>query len=365
VEGLEELIQQHQQLLWDDIPRALMPHFKLEDPTIVESENAVGSYRLVKQMQTNIGTVVEGLDINNRHMAIKVLNKTTILTPGEVEGVYREYRFLMELLVHPHIAKCIEMLHSTSNIYLVMEYGGSSNLQQLLVSHPGQRLEANPAWDCFAQVLDGLAYCHVKQVAHRSICPEHVVISLNRSSRASLPSDSQPLSQGYVSHAAKQSEPGESSSQQVNAVRISSGYHCRLVDFHCAILKKGEWQSQSACSNFPCMSPEMASGESYHCGSSDCWSLGIVLLEMAGGLGSLAAFTGTDFSRDIVDPADIAPVISRSFVEPGSQQRALSMLGATPSVEIVSAATDLLRPEPENRRPLDQMFSALREEGKL
>lgn len=353
-EGMEQLMNQYQQLMFDDIPRNLMPHFKLQDPELVETDRKVGDYRLVNKMKTAVGTVMEGLDANHSRVAIKVLNKYTMLTPGELEGIYREQRFLTELLDHPNIIKCLDMLHSANNIYMIFEYGGASNLQQALVSHPGQRFEAATAWDCFTQILSGLEYCHKKHVAHRNMSLSHVVLSQCRTQH-SLPTEGDELRNSGGYGKSSQGTAGDSSNSQ--APRDSSDYLCKLIDFHCAVLGAGDFQSRSSCGTFPYMAPEVAVEESYNSQKADCWSLGVILLEMAGGLGSLTSFTGAEASQD----PDLATALIRErFSEPGCHQQALCGFGASPSMEIVQAEQELLRPLPETRPDLSDMVASLK-----
>ena len=97
-------------LLWEDIPRELMPKFKFVPPDFVESDRQIGKYMLVHRMETQHGVVWEGLDEEDRQVAVKITRKSDIVTPDEVEGIYREYRFLSGFTDHPNIVCAVDCL---------------------------------------------------------------------------------------------------------------------------------------------------------------------------------------------------------------------------------------------------------------
>merc|ERR1712061_985298 len=128
-----------------------------------------------------------------------VISKDKIHTPGELEGIYREFRFLSGLLHHAHIVRCSDMLHATNSVYLVIDYAGQFNLAQVVSSLPGQRLDEEATLHCFEQIVRSLVYCHSKDVSHRNLMLEHIVLS----------------------------EP------------VDSKFHCTLIDFNCAMVARG------------------------------------------------------------------------------------------------------------------------------
>eukprot|EP00404_Azadinium_spinosum_P051544 CAMPEP_0180752756 /NCGR_PEP_ID=MMETSP1038_2-20121128/32313_1 /TAXON_ID=632150 /ORGANISM="Azadinium spinosum, Strain 3D9" /LENGTH=155 /DNA_ID=CAMNT_0022786585 /DNA_START=41 /DNA_END=505 /DNA_ORIENTATION=- len=97
-EALQELRSQHSRLLWESIPRALMPRFKPLDRRMVETGNTVDKYRLIRCFDTVRGSVLQAVDDQNHTVAIKVIDKSKVCTPGELEGIYRELRFLSEII---------------------------------------------------------------------------------------------------------------------------------------------------------------------------------------------------------------------------------------------------------------------------
>jgi serine/threonine protein kinase len=284
-----------------------MPHFKLVDVNLVETGHTVDMYRLVRRLETVNGTVLQASDEKSRPVAIKVIDKSKVSTPGELEGIYREFRFLSEIIKHPNVTSCVNMLHSMTRVYLIFEYAGNHNIAELLSQRPGQRLEEEEALQCFEQLARGLAYCHSKDVSHRNLSLEHVVLA--------------PLTG-------------------------SDGYYCRLVDFHSAMVARGQTTSRTVCGTLPCIAPEMALGGPYIPRLADCWSAGIVLLEMGGGLSSLCRSVGYDPPSEA---ADVAPAIQRYFTVQGSHAKALDTIGAIKNKDIIGKLEAVLQPQAADR----------------
>jgi len=205
-EDMRSLKIRHNKLLWDSIPRALMPRFPLVDRNLVETGNAIDRYSLVRMLDTVQGTVLQAVDASQKTYAIKVIDKSSTNTPGALEGIYREFRFTIEILHHPNVVRCFEMLHSSLRIYLVFDFAGPHNFAEVVGSRPGQRMEEEEALQCFSQIADGLAYCHSRDVAHRSVSLEHVVLT---------------------------QLPGQ------------DRFRCQLVDFHCSMVARGNATSHT------------------------------------------------------------------------------------------------------------------------
>lgn len=306
-ENMRALQTQHQRLLWESIPRVLMPHFSPMDPHLSETGHSVDKYRLLRRFETVSGTVLQAADEFNNPVAIKVIDKAKVCTPGELEGIYREFRFLSEFVSHPNVAKCLGMLHSPARVYLILEFAGNQNLAQVLAERPGQRLDEEVAIDCFDQIAQGLAHCHSVNVCHRNLSLEHVVLS---------------------------QLPG------------SDLHRCRIVDLHSAMVSRGQTTSRTTCGTLPCIAPEMALGGPYMPRLADCWSAGILLLELAGGVGSLS--TSVPYSSR-AEPRQVAPTIQNYFRTAGSHARALAYIGAVQSKPIVANLEALVNPTPEAR----------------
>jgi serine/threonine protein kinase len=281
---------------------------------LVETGHSVGEYKLITRLNTIQGTVIQATDGQSKPVAIKVIDKCKVCTPGELEGVYREFRFLNEILKHPNVNHCVKMLHSERRVYLVFEFAGNQNVREVISDRPGERFDEEEALQCFRQVGEGLSYCHSKEISHRNLSLEHVVTD--------------PVPGGH-------------------------GYHCRIVDFRSALLSRGETQSRTICGTLPYIAPEMAMGGPYIAWRSDCWSAGIVLLEMGGGIGSLFRSVGLNPDSE---SADVAQSIQQYFAAPGSQATALATIGAIKRKDIVLKLHALLQPVADDRQQLSDVL---------
>ena len=71
------------------------------------------------------------MDEEQKAVAIKVFNKSQV-DPSKLEAIYREYRFMGEVVRHPNITKIFDMLHSDSRLFLVMDFAGRQNIEHML-----------------------------------------------------------------------------------------------------------------------------------------------------------------------------------------------------------------------------------------
>lgn len=316
-ESMRVIQHRHQRLLWESIPRVLMPRFAHLDKKLPETSHSVGNYRLLRRFETVAGTVLQALNKDNSPAAIKVIDKAKVCTPGELEGLYREFRFTSEVVKHPNVTKCLGMLHSPARVYLIFEFAGNQNMLQHAMARPGQRLDEEEALDCFDQVASALSYCHSLDVCHRNICLQHVVIN--------------------------------------DKPRTGRGFHYTLVDFHSAMVARPQTTSRTVCGHLPYIAPEVALGGPYVPRLADCWSIGIMLLEMAGGVTSLTrAMPHPSFEADLLI---VASAIQNFFGMPNSHLRALSAIGNVRSSSILAKLQALVAPNPETRAQLKDVIS--------
>jgi serine/threonine protein kinase len=309
MDDLEGLWTKHHNLLWESIPKTLMPQLRPEKKDLTETDSHIGQYQIVGSMPTVTGIVKEIVNSDGEKLVVKVIDKGRIVTPSELEGIYREYRFLSTLLKHPNVVQCMDFFHSPSFAYLLFEYAGSRNLEHLLLSLQLKRLEAGQAWSCYSQLASAVQYCITKHVSHRAISMENLVVS--------------------------EDNPGS--------------YHYKLIDFQLALVAQDGTPSSTVCGRFPCMAPEMAAGTPYIPRYADLWSVGMVLLETAGGL---ECSTSSLSAAALQDTQVAFEELWTFFEEQGSHRQAVCSLGAQPSDEIVKALEMLLQPDPEARRLL-------------
>jgi len=320
---LRHLEAVHHKLLWEDIPRELMPGFRAMDPALRETDNAIGDYELVAKMDSITGVVWQAQK-NGVKYAVKCRDKKHIFTPGEVEGINRELRFMLGYVRHPNIVRATDFLHSPKSIYIVLEFAGKKNLVQYLSDLPHHRMEPKECLVVFRQIASALAHCHEKEITHRSVSLEHIVLS-----------------------------DVEDTGHAICAM---------LVDFHTATTAKAGTTFRSICGKLPCIAPEVLLGDvvSYIPMPADCWSLGVVLLEMAGGMGSLVEAVGlTEEEQEHVFDCEHhryngANKIRAYIITGGNHENALAKLSGVRHDEVLEILKVVLC-EPDHRPEL-RMF---------
>jgi serine/threonine protein kinase len=207
-------------------------------PKHVTGQRSIGNYTIEKTIGSGtFGKVKLGLHKGTgMRVAVKVLEKQKIVDAGDVERVSREIHIL-KLIRHPHIVRLYEIVESTKQLYLIMEYAPGGELFDFIVRR--RRLEEVDACRLFRQLVAGLAHMHANGIAHRDLKPENLL----------LDGDSQ----------------------------------IKIVDFGLSNTFTPGQSLRTACGS-PCYaSPEMISGKSYDPRKSDIWSIGIILYVMVCG----------------------------------------------------------------------------------
>ena len=141
--------------------------------------NSLGKYQIVGTLGKGaMGIVYKGFDpVIERHVALK-----TILKERLAEGDGRDLltRFKAEAqaagrLVHPNIVQVYDYGEDAETAFIVMEYVEGRGLREFLrVRQSISLIEAGRLMD---QLLDALAYAHVRGVVHRDIKPPNLLIT--------------------------------------------------------------------------------------------------------------------------------------------------------------------------------------------
>jgi len=137
----------------------------------------LGRYELLAELgQGAMGVVYKARDpVLDRVVAIKTIN----LTLPKDELADYEARFYQEAraaggLNHPNIVTIYDIGKSERVAYMAMEFLEGEELRSVLASH--EPLPVALALDVAAQVADGLAYAHERQIVHRDIKPANIMI---------------------------------------------------------------------------------------------------------------------------------------------------------------------------------------------
>ncbi|CAM8962324.1 unnamed protein product [Rhodiola kirilowii] len=162
-------------------------------------------------------------------VAIKVISRR--LTVDSAHSVRREIN-IARLFVHPHIVRLYEVVVTPSEIHLVMEYMKNGELYNHVVQSGG-RLNEDEARRFFQQIISGVDSCHRKNVVHRDLKLENLLLD------------------------------------RYNNVKIA--------DFGFSnVMRDGRFLKES-CGSREYAAPEILSGKLYAGPEVDVWSCGVIL----------------------------------------------------------------------------------------
>ncbi|PZR53730.1 serine/threonine protein kinase [Xylanimonas oleitrophica] len=141
------------------------------------SGDALGaSYRLLEHVGS--GAVGDVWLAQSRHdgrtVAAKLLKDEHAHDPAIVERFVRERSVLLSLH-HPHVVRVRDLVVEGDRLAIVMDYVPGGSLRQLLAAHGP--LAPRDAVGLAVEVLEALGAAHGRQVAHRDVKPDNVLLS--------------------------------------------------------------------------------------------------------------------------------------------------------------------------------------------
>jgi serine/threonine-protein kinase len=136
----------------------------------------LGDYRLIKKLgEGAMGIVYRARQISlDRDVALKVLFKHVSRNPRSVERFYREAR-IMARLEHPNIVRGYAVGADQGWHYFAMELVSGGSLQRWLKRHG--RFNVPDALNIILACARGLRYAHERDLIHRDIKPDNVLLS--------------------------------------------------------------------------------------------------------------------------------------------------------------------------------------------
>ena len=101
-------------------------------------------------------------------VAIKFMDKDKIRQQGMNKQVHREI-MSMRKIRHANVVRLIEVLTSSTKIFLVMESVRGGDLFERIVS--SIKIDEDAARPMFAQLVSAVSYCHSLGICHRDLKP--------------------------------------------------------------------------------------------------------------------------------------------------------------------------------------------------
>eukprot|EP00435_Cladocopium_sp_Y103_P065838 s768_g27.t2 len=144
-----------------------------EDPQRYQLLETVGSGATAR--------VFRCADQSGKVLAVKRIKLTKLRRQGnyqQVEEMLHQEIAIHLSLQHPKVTGLVDVIESSEELHLVMEFLGGGSLDDVL----GMRrfLSESQASDVFRQIAEGLHYIHMRGIAHRDLKPENVLV-LDRS----------------------------------------------------------------------------------------------------------------------------------------------------------------------------------------
>lgn len=169
-------------------------------------------------------------------VAVKILEKERISDVADVERVSREIHIL-KLTRHPNIIQLYEIIETTKQLYLIMEYADGGELFDYIVNQT--RVHEREACKFFQQIISGMEYVHKLSVVHRDMKPENLLLDHDKS--------------------------------------------IKIVDFGLSNTFKPDEFLKTAWGSPWYAAPEMIAGKNYEGPKADIWSWGVILYALVWG----------------------------------------------------------------------------------
>ncbi|XP_018560878.1 serine/threonine-protein kinase SIK2 isoform X2 [Anoplophora glabripennis] len=167
--------------------------------------------------------------ITKTEVAIKIIDKSQ-LDASNLQKVYREVD-IMKRLDHPHIIKLYQVMETKNMIYLVSEYASQGEIFDYIARYG--RMTEDQSRVKFWQILSAVEYCHNRNIVHRDLKAENLLLDSNN--------------------------------------------NIKIADFGFSNYYTTGGQLSTWCGSPPYAAPEVFEGKKYVGPEIDIWSLGVVL----------------------------------------------------------------------------------------
>ena len=133
-------------------------------------------YMIGKQLGKGaFGKVYLGLHrLTGLKVAIKTIDKSIIEDERTRRKVFQEV-YVMKRVNHQNIIRLLEVFESSKHLMIVLEYSGGGDLLQLVKSR--SNLTETEGKNIFSQVVDAVKACHSKNIIHRDIKLDNILIT--------------------------------------------------------------------------------------------------------------------------------------------------------------------------------------------
>ena len=197
----------------------------------------IDDYLITKELgKGSYATVKLAVHKNNKNKyAIKIYSRESLLDPQKRNTIKNEINILKQL-DNVNVMKLYEDINTPKYLYLVMEYINGISLLETIKKDKNHYFEEKRAIKIFIQIVKGISYCQSKNICHRDIKLENILLIDN------------------------------------DIVKI--------IDFGFAVKTNKETYQKLFCGTPSYMAPEIVNKEKYIAQYSDLWSLGVLFFAM-------------------------------------------------------------------------------------
>nr|AAB97113.1 protein serine/threonine kinase [Toxoplasma gondii] len=171
-------------------------------------------------------------------VAIKLINKRSFNEITDADRVFVEIQALRDLS-HKHVIKMKDVVDNPKYICFIMEYATNGELRNYVSKKT--RLKEDEARQFFEQIIKGVHYCHSKNIVHRDLKLENIL--------------------------------------------LDEGNQCKIADFGLSHFVVDSHATVTEGGTQAYLAPEVWNGQSKHSSpfQLDVWALGVILFGMTHG----------------------------------------------------------------------------------
>ena len=173
--------------------------------------------------------------INKKKYAIKIYSKISLFD-NQKKTIIKNEISILKKLNHENIMKMYEIIDTPNNLYLILEYINGISLLQYIKNMSDHKINEKKCKILFYQIVKGINYCQLKNICHRDIKLENILLIDNSK--------------------------------------------IKIIDFGFGIITNNNTYHKFFCGTPSYMSPEVINKEKYIAQFYDIWSLGILLYTM-------------------------------------------------------------------------------------